>query len=145
MNCAEEREMAAHGLCFNCYRQKERAEENPWAAASKHNRSQLKAQIALRKAVVAILNSVDGAIDHFQEDDVDAIREICGRYLTSLASGLTRTPVNSEPEGGVNCSPEPEPEPQDELVNSEHENTVNCSQEPGADEDITVNSEPGAA
>jgi len=37
INCGEVREMAAHGLCFSCYRREERAEDQRFAVADRHN------------------------------------------------------------------------------------------------------------
>lgn len=130
INCGEEREMAAHGLCFKCYRASERAADNPWAAADRHNRAKLRAQKKLRTAVTAILNAVDGVIDLMEEEHVNAIRSVCGHYFAGLASGLPSIPsksedaVNSEHEGGVNRS---QAAPEDD-VNSEDGSAVNCSQ-----------------
>jgi hypothetical protein len=168
MNCGEEREIAAHGLCFKCYRREERSTENPWAAADKHNRSMLKAHGQLRKAVTAILNALDSAIAHFSEEDVTAIRNICGSYLAAMATGLitpkTEKPVNSEQpstvnssqeeaEGAtvngehdqpVNCSPDPQPQSNDTPVNNEHQSDVNCSQ-PESNLEQILNSEQVSA
>jgi hypothetical protein len=127
MNCGEEREMAAHGLCFKCYRAEERAIENPWGAADKHSRVQLKAQGVLRKAVTSILNAVDAAIDYLAETDVTTIRNICGGYLAGMAAGL----ITRKDDGAVNGehddmprSPEVDEEPE---VNSEQVPDVNSS------------------
>lgn len=122
MNCGREREMAARGLCFKCYRAEERRAENPWAAADRHNRTKLKAQRKLRTAVTSILNSVDNVIEFMDEEHVETIRGVCGHYLAALASGLPSTSskgantVNSEHEDAVN-SPLPE---SGGLANQEH-------------------------
>jgi len=146
MNCGEERELAAHGLCFRCYRAEERAADNPWAAADRHNRGRLKAQRKLRTAITAILNATDGVIELMEEEHVAAIRAICGHYLGALVSGLPSMPtmtekrVNSEHDESVNCSQEEAATEEAEdhapgaiddteyLVNSEQEDEVNCSQ-----------------
>jgi hypothetical protein len=145
-NCSEEREIAAHGLCFKCYRASERAAENPWAAADRHNRAKVKAQRKLRTAITTILNAVDNVIEVMDEEHVTAIRGVCGYYLLELASGLPPAPVktvgdvNSEHDDAVNCSlPKiansvnienqsgaPSSQPDDSgVVNSEHEIDVN--------------------
>jgi hypothetical protein len=149
INCGEEREIAAHGLCFACYRREERSVENPWAAPDKHNRAILKAHGQLRKAITAILNALDSAIDHIAEADVSTIRNICGGYLGAMATGLL-TPKSEESEkpSVANSSPEPGreeklgPTPDETPVNGEHESEVNRSHEPGAK---TENSEQSSA
>lgn len=37
MNCGEEREMAAFGLCFKCYRREDRAKDRMFAAVDRRN------------------------------------------------------------------------------------------------------------
>ncbi len=140
MNCGEEREIAAHGLCFKCYRTEQRAMENPWAAADKHNRATLKAHGQVRKAITAILNALDSAIDHIAEVDVATIRNICGGYLGAMATGLItpKIEVNSEQPSTVNSSMESDREeklgliPDETSVNSEQSSAVNSSHLPGA-------------
>lgn len=127
MNCGEQREMAAYGLCFACYRRRERRAENPWAAAAKHERSKLKSQRKLRTAITGILNAVDGVIDIMEEEHVTAIRSACAHYLAALVSGLPSSEsapgVNSERDTGVNSS-----QPDTSFdVNTEPGSTVNCS------------------
>lgn len=59
MNCRETREIAAHGLCFTCYRQEERREKkdlwlNPGAAAKELAAAQKKTRKALMKMMDAL-------------------------------------------------------------------------------------------
>ena len=37
LNCGEVREMAAHGLCFKCYRRNDRANDRQLAGVDRHN------------------------------------------------------------------------------------------------------------
>lgn len=37
LNCGEVREIAAYGLCFRCYRRKDRAKDRQFAAVDHHN------------------------------------------------------------------------------------------------------------
>lgn len=120
-NCQREAEIAAHGLCYACYRRDERAADNPWAAANKHNKSALKEQRILRKTVNAILNAVDDGIDHFYEKDVEAIRGIVKPYLSRLVDGLpgkSDVVVNSSQRDDVHVHN------QEAEVNSEQESDV---------------------
>ncbi len=103
VNCREAREIAAHGLCYKCYRREERVEDYPWAAADRNNRQLLKSQKKLRKVVTAILNSVDDGIDLLSPEDVDVIRRTLKPYVERMATGLpgpetgeTGRAVNSE-------------------------------------------------
>jgi hypothetical protein len=109
INCKEGREIAAHGLCFKCYRAEEREAENSFAAPDRHNRAQLKQLKKLRKCITSILNSVDDGIDVLDPDDVDSMRGILQPYFVSLADGLAprrKSKVNSEQneEDDVHCS-----------------------------------------
>lgn len=98
MNCGEQREMAAHGCCFRCYRQQVRERDAmPWAAApaDRHNRQILKAQKKQRKVVMTILDALDAGIDVLEEADRAAIRQILRPYVDRMAQGLApATPVS---------------------------------------------------
>jgi hypothetical protein len=37
LNCGETREMAAHGLCFKCYRREDRADDRQFALVDPHS------------------------------------------------------------------------------------------------------------
>ena len=37
LNCGEVREIAAHSLCFKCYRREDRAKEQKFAGTDRHN------------------------------------------------------------------------------------------------------------
>ncbi len=127
MNCGEEREIAAHGLCFTCYRREERAGDNPWAAADKHNRGALKTQRKLRKVVTTILNAVDEGAELLMDQDVAGIRSILRPYFMRMAEGLpegkSRDDVNSEHGSDVHVHTNDE----GLSVNSEHELEVHRS------------------
>jgi hypothetical protein len=136
INCQEEREIAAHGLCFKCYRAQEREADNPYAAADRHNRAHLKQLKKLRKCSNAILNALDDGIDVFNPEDVDAVRRILQPYFVSLAAGLApvrEKVVNSEQneKNDVHCSQsEAVVENSVNAVNSEQVNGVQSSQLP---------------
>jgi alkylated DNA repair dioxygenase AlkB len=138
-NCREDREILAHGLCAKCYRREERAAENPWAAADKHNRGALKAQKKLRKVVTSVLNAIDDGIELMDAADVAAIRAIVKPYLARIVAGLpdqgkSAGAVNSEQDlktsvhkeislvpSAVNSEPSFNPEVHIEVVGSEQE------------------------
>lgn len=133
INCQEGREIAAHGLCFKCYRAEEREAENPYAAADRHNRAQLKHLKKLRKCITSILNSIDDGIDVLDPDDVDSMRGILQPYFVSLAAGLAparEKAVNSEQKelDDVHCSQgQASVEDNVDIVNSEQVIAVHSS------------------
>src|SRR5258708_6855841 len=133
LNCGEEREIAAHGLCFKCYRAKERALENPFAAADRNNQDKLKAIRKLRKCVNGILNFIDEGIQIFDPPTVELVRAAMKPYLVGLAAGLTPEPIPEIPavvnsEHGIEVhSSRTNIEVTDLPVNSEHQNDVHSS------------------
>ena len=134
INCQEEREIAAHGLCFKCYRAEEREADNPYAAADRHNRAQLKQLKKLRKCINTILNALDDGIDALDPNDVESMRGILQPYFVSLAAGLSpirKSRVNSEQneQDDVHCSQsQAVVEDSVNAVNSEQVDAVHCSQ-----------------
>ncbi len=102
VNCGEEREMAAYGLCFKCYRAKERAEKAPvdpiWARLG--NGSLLKQQKKAFTVVTGILKAIADC-PTVRESDKKQIQNILRPYLDKLAEcfapkGGNGKPVNSE-------------------------------------------------
>jgi hypothetical protein len=57
--CGEEREIAARGLCFKCYRRQEREQKELWAKPDRHARQLRKAQRTTRNAWMKIWNALD--------------------------------------------------------------------------------------
>lgn len=95
--CGEEREMAARGLCFKCYRREEREQNERWAKPDRHATQVRKAQRKTRNALMKILNGVDELDDAnlVPESTCEQIREILHPEIDKIAGSLEAT-VNSE-------------------------------------------------
>jgi hypothetical protein len=113
-NCGESREMAAHGVCFRCYRQQQReAEGSPWMEinkADRHNRALLKLQKKWRIAITCTINAIDhDLVDLLTEDERADVR----RVLQPHVDRLFQLPASKPPTELVNG------EPESKTVNSE--------------------------
>jgi hypothetical protein len=91
MNCGEAREIAAHGLCFRCYRAYER--ERNQVASERHTP-------ALRKEHTKLLNGLAKVMSGLQAlgvggTDVQVIRSLLSPYLEPVAH-LLDSRVNSK-------------------------------------------------
>jgi len=102
INCGEVREIAAHGLCFKCYRAAERAQKatsDPvWARLG--NGSLLREQKRALTVVTGILKVVADC-PAIEESDRKQIQNILRPYLDKLAECFAPKegngkPVNSE-------------------------------------------------
>lgn len=102
VNCGEEREIAAHGLCFKCYRARERAQKasaDPvWARLG--NGSLLREQKRALTVITGILKAIADC-PAVEESDRKKIQNILRPYLDKLAEcfapkGQNDKPVNSE-------------------------------------------------
>jgi hypothetical protein len=101
INCQEVREIAAHGLCFKCYRAEERAQKatpDPvWARLG--NGYLLREQ---KKALTVVTGILKAIVDcpAVEENDRKQIQNILRPYLDKLAECFApkekRKPVNSE-------------------------------------------------
>jgi hypothetical protein len=102
-NCQEVGEMAAHGLCFKCYRAWERAEKAPvdplwWDRLG--NGSVLRAQKKALTVVTKILMAIADC-PAIEPNDKQRIQNILRPYLNKLGGcfapkGEKDKPVNSE-------------------------------------------------
>ena len=131
MNCRAEGTIAAHGLCYTCYRAADRAAENPWATADKHNRQTIKAREKLMKCITRMLADASAAVQTalFEDEDADAIRRILRPYFQQLLNALPTVSVNSEHETtDVNNEQTAEPVHPPVSVNGEHKKQVNSEQ-----------------
>jgi hypothetical protein len=101
MNCGDIREIAAHGLCFKCYRAAERAQKatsDPvWARLG--NGSLLREQKRALTVVTGILKVIADC-PAIEESDRKQIQNILRPYLDKLAECFApvenRKPVNGE-------------------------------------------------
>ena len=92
-NCGQEREHAAYGLCATCYQRQHRAEDDPWAAAPKHDAQRLRAQRTWRRALIKILDGVEDGIDILSEQEAATIRTTVQLHLSRLVNGLPPAPL----------------------------------------------------
>jgi hypothetical protein len=82
INCGEVREMAAHGLCFKCYRAEERARRALWTKQG--NGSLLKEQKKAFTVVTTILKAISDC-PVIKESDKKQIQKLFRPYLDELA------------------------------------------------------------
>jgi hypothetical protein len=99
-NCGEVREIAAHGLCFKCYRREERTADRPVDSVDRHNpgiRREHKKLFRGFTGVMVGLSDLGVAIT-----DVLAIRRILEPYTSPIAKFLALAPERGQTEGKVN-------------------------------------------
>jgi len=98
--CGEEREIAAHGLCFKCYRREEREQKELWVKPDRHATQLRKAQRTTRNAWMKIWNALDEIVDAnlVPESTCEQIREVLGPEIAKIAASLEAS-VNSEHKG----------------------------------------------
>jgi hypothetical protein len=95
-NCGETREIAAHGLCFTCYRRDDRAKDRQFAV-DRHNpgiRREHKKMFRGFTAVMAGLSDLG-----VQRSDVLTIRRMLDPYVAPIADFLG--PASPEEVEGV--------------------------------------------
>lgn len=100
MNCGETREIAAHGLCFRCYRKNERADDRQFAGVDRHNpgiRREHKKMFRGFTSVMAGLSDLG-----VSKGDVLAIRRMLDPYVVSIAEFLALASDQDEVGGAVN-------------------------------------------
>jgi hypothetical protein len=105
--CGDEGEIAARGLCFKCYRQRERSLDlDPWTKPDRFAAQLKKAQRKTRKALIAIVDALEGLEDCglVSEEDVSAMRKIAkpnvDRIGAALAEKKTVTTFPSDTDDG---------------------------------------------
>lgn len=143
MNCGETREIAAHGLCFRCYRQEDRKlADDLWARPDPNAKELAKTQRKTRKALMKMMEALEeiesGKL--VPQETVEAWRKLLRPEVERIALSLGEAQVNSEHE---NLS-EPFRESADELgerVNSEPEKMSELFTVPTSQDSKQVNSE----
>ncbi len=92
LNCTEIRETAAHGLCFRCYRRKEREDDRRFAVADRHNPGLRKEHKQALRGFTSVMVGLSAlGVSH---GDVLMIRRVLEPYLTLIANLLTLSPEN---------------------------------------------------
>jgi hypothetical protein len=103
LNCGETREMAAHGLCFKCYRREDRADDRKFALTDPHNPGLRKEH---KKMLRGFTNVMAGLSDlGVQKDDVLKIRRMLDPYVALITEFLRPASDRKELEGAVNSEP----------------------------------------
>ena len=103
LNCGEEREIAAHGLCFKCYRQVERTASNPARSVDRHAGAIRKEHQKLFTAYSQTITGL-GKLG-LSKADLHAVIQVMRPYLEPISdylrdSGATGA-VSNEPNAGV--------------------------------------------
>jgi len=100
LNCGETREMAAHGLCFKCYRREDRADDRQFALVDPHNPGLGKEH---KKTLRGFTNVMAGLSDlGVQKDDVLKIRRMLDPYVALITEFLGPASEREELDGAVN-------------------------------------------
>ena len=99
INCGEIREIAAHGLCFTCYRREDRAKDRQSVVVDLHNPGIRREHKKIFRGFKSVM---DGLSDlSVQRSDVMAIRHMLDPYVAPIAEFLGPAPQN-ENESAVN-------------------------------------------
>jgi len=86
MNCGEAREIAAHGLCFRCYRNDARQQQKAEAIVDRHTPGIRKEQKKLIKAFASIMSGL--ADLGVNKHHILEVRAIFRPYLAPVAEYL---------------------------------------------------------
>jgi hypothetical protein len=102
LNCGELRELAAHGLCFTCYRREDRARDREFASIDLHNPGIRREHQKLFRGFSGVMIGLSSL--GVSKDDALEIRRIIAPYLGPIEKFLAPAPerevseVNSERE-----------------------------------------------
>jgi hypothetical protein len=107
LNCGEVREIAAHGLCFKCYRREDRAKDRDLSGTDRHNPGLRKEHKKMFRGFASVMAGLSDLC--VSRSDVLAIRRSLEPYLLPISSFLALRPddeenssvVNSEQKSGV--------------------------------------------
>jgi hypothetical protein len=102
INCREVEKIAAHGLCYSCYRRDERAEDNKFAIRDRHNPGISRDHKKIFRALAGVMAGLSDL--GVGTADVLAIRQLLEPYVAPIAKFLGAAaeleqgepPVNSE-------------------------------------------------
>jgi hypothetical protein len=105
LNCGETREIAAHGLCFRCYRRNERADDRQFAMVDRHNPGLRKEHKKMFRGFTGVMAGLSDL--GVSKSDVLAIRRMLDPYVVAIAEFLAPASDKGEVEGIVNGEPRP--------------------------------------
>jgi hypothetical protein len=100
INCGEVREIAAHGLCFKCYRKEERTKDQQCSAVDRHNPGIRREHKKLFRGFTSVMTALSDL--GVQRSDVLAIRKTIEPYLGPIANFLAPATDKDEVERAVN-------------------------------------------
>jgi hypothetical protein len=100
LNCGEVREIAAHGLCFKCYRREDRARDREFTGADRHNPGLRKEHKKMFRGFASVMGGLSDL--GVSRTDVLAIRRSLEPYLLPMSSFLALAPDDEENSGVVN-------------------------------------------
>ena len=86
VNCGDVREIAAHGLCFRCYRRNERASEQQAASVDRHNPGARREHKKLFRGFTSVMVGLSDL--GVSQEHVLAIRKMIEPYLAPIAKFL---------------------------------------------------------
>jgi len=106
INCGEVREIAAHGLCFKCYRREDRAKERQLIGVDRHNPGIRREDKKMFRGFSSVMTDLsDLAVSR---SDVLAIRRIIEPYLLPISSYPATPSQQDESDGAVNSEQQSE-------------------------------------
>jgi hypothetical protein len=97
LNCGEVREIAAHGLCFKCYRKKEREDDRKFHNVNRHNPGIRREHRNLFRGFNKVMLGLSDL--QVSRTDIDAVRRVIEPYLSPIASLLGPQPQRDDGEG----------------------------------------------
>jgi hypothetical protein len=100
LNCGEVREIAAHGLCFKCYRREDRAKDREFTSTDRHNPGLRKEHKKMFRGFASVMGGLSDL--GVSRTDVLAIRRSLEPYLLPISSFLALAPYDEENSGVVN-------------------------------------------
>jgi hypothetical protein len=100
MNCGETREMAAHGLCFKCYRQEERDDDERFAGVDRNNPGVRREHKKLFRGFTSVMTGLSDL--SVQESAVLTIRRMLDPYVAPIAEFLSPKAEHDTREADVN-------------------------------------------
>src|ERR1700745_3027975 len=100
LNCGEVREIAAHGLCFKCYRREDRAKDRELTGTDRHNPGLRKEHKKMFRGFTSVMGGLSDL--GVSRTAVLAIPPSLEPYLLPISSFLALAPDDEEKSGVVN-------------------------------------------
>jgi hypothetical protein len=100
LNCGEVREIAAHGLCFKCYRREDRANDRQFTGVDRHNPGIRREHKKMFRGFTNVMAGLSELA--MSKTDVLAIRRMLDPYIAPIAEFLAPASAQDEVGGAVN-------------------------------------------